>query len=99
MDLHYFMADRGSVLATRSRGRDAAEHLIDLAQYVGENERVVIDFKGVEAVSSPFLQEVLVELAYLFGHRPLFVNMNEDVAATISFTRERMAERARAVGP
>lgn len=90
MNLHYMMADSGRVLATRSRGKTVADHLGQIAKHVGTDEHVVIDFEGVEIVSSPFAQEVLESLNKLFGDRPELVGMNEDVKLTIGLVETRL---------
>lgn len=89
MHLRYMMIDNGRVLATRRRGESVAEHLAELANHVGEKDRVVIDFERVEVVSAPFIQEVLRELESLFGDRPILINMNEEVTTTIDIVRKK----------
>jgi DNA-binding MarR family transcriptional regulator len=90
--LHYHLRDLGTVLANRRRGREAADRLRDLAQ---GGQDIVLDFEGVEAVTPPFVQELLDAMqAVLAGDRDsgrlaIVANPNEDVIETFSLVLER----------
>lgn len=86
--LHVFMYDQGEILATRSLGRQAADHLRTVADHPGD---VILDFDRVQAATPPFLQELVDTVHALItreretGRIVLFANMNEDIAETMSY--------------
>jgi hypothetical protein len=90
--LHVYLRDRGSVLSTRPRGREAADHVRAIADDPGD---LILDFAGVEVASPPFLQELVDGVHGLVvrdretGRIVLFVNMNEDVAETMRYVLSR----------
>jgi len=89
--LHFYLRDRGPVLASRRRGREAAQHLRELSE---EPSDLILDFKDVEAVTPPFLQELLdaVQSTINPGDRGRLVvaaNLNDDVAETLALVLER----------
>ena len=87
--LHLYLRDHGTILATRPRGRNAADQIRELAATPGD---LILDFDAVEVASVPFLQEVVDEAhaavqraAKDDGRIVLFANMNEDVSETLRF--------------
>jgi hypothetical protein len=89
--LHYFLGDRGSVLATRVRGREAAQHLRELAEDPGP---VLLDFEGVEVASVTFLQELIDAVQNIVqadnsGRIVIGVNMNDDVSESLASVLQR----------
>lgn len=95
--LHVYLRDHGTILATRPRGRDAADHIRTVADDPGD---VILDFTEVEVASPPFLQEIvdathgIVTQAKDTGRIVLFANMNEDVAETMRYV---VAKRRRSL--
>lgn len=90
--LHIYLRDRGRILSTRPRGREAADHVRAIADDAGD---LILDFAGVEVASPPFLQELVDGVHSLVlrdretGRIVLFVNMNEDVAETMRYVVSR----------
>ena len=89
--LHFYLRDRGSVLASRRRGREAAAHLRQLRE---EPSDLILDFKDVEAVTPPFLQELLDAVQSSInqadrGRLVVAANLNDDVAETLALVLER----------
>src|SRR3954447_9841804 len=87
--LHIYLRDHGIVLATRPRGRGAADQIRDVADQAGD---IILDFDEVEVASGPFLQEIVDAAQSLVmraaaddGRIVLFANMNEDVSETLRF--------------
>lgn len=87
--LHIHMRDHGVILATRPRGREAADQVRELAATPGD---LIMDFAGVEVASAPFLQEIVDEAHAVVlraakedGRIVLLANMNEDVSETLRF--------------
>jgi DNA-binding MarR family transcriptional regulator len=87
--LHLYLYDHGKILATRPRGREAADQIRNIADQPGD---LILDFRGVEVASAPFLQEVVdaahgivLRAAKEAGRIVLFANMNEDVGETLRF--------------
>ena len=88
--LVFYLRDHGIVLATRTRGTQAADHLRQLA---AENHGMIeVNFDGVEAASPPFLQELVREVRTL-KDRAIYSCLNEDVSATLTFVENRLADR------
>lgn len=88
--LVFYLRDHGIVLATRARGRAVVEHLAALA---AENPGMIeVNFEGVEAVSPPFMQEVVREVRKL-EDRAIYSCLNEDVHATLTFVESQEADR------
>lgn len=86
-NLHYYLSDTNTVLATRTQGKQVAEHLHYLATF--DPPRVIVDFSGVNAVGATFIGELLKGLEELFPDRYELANVNEDDAEVIAFVRER----------
>ena len=88
--LHFYLRDYGPVLANRRRGREVAERLRDLSD---EHHDLIVDFDDVEAVTPPFIQELLGAIQSVAdredGRLVLATNMNEDVAETFALVLER----------
>jgi DNA-binding transcriptional ArsR family regulator len=88
--LHFYLHDHGPVLANRGRGREVAERLRVLSE---ERHDLILDFEGVEAVTPPFIQELLGAIQFVGarqgGRLVLATNMNEDVAETFVLVLER----------
>jgi hypothetical protein len=87
----FALRDYGKVLATRNVGRKVAAHLRDRLE---TGDDIVLSFRGVEAVTPPFLDEVLRTLQPVLAgsdERPAVVTsgMNADVKETIGFVAER----------
>ena len=91
--LHFYLSDHGSVLASRQRGRQTAGHLRDVA---GDPADLILDFKDVEAVTPPFLQELLDAVQSIIklgdGRLVVVANLNDDVAETLSLVLEQRKE-------
>lgn len=90
--LHFYLRDRGSVLASRRRGREAAEQLRELSEQ--QPSDLILDFKDVEAVTPPFLQELLDAVQSTIsrgdhGRLVVVANLNDDVAETLALVLER----------
>jgi DNA-binding MarR family transcriptional regulator len=89
--LHFALSDHGSVLVTRNAGRQVAAHLGEL--FHGDTS-LVLDFAGVEAVTPPFLDELLRLLraemaAEREGRVVVLTNLVEDVRETIELVLAR----------
>jgi hypothetical protein len=85
--LHFALVDHGRVLATRTAGREAAARILEL---LGERRPLVLNFKGVEAVTPPFLDEVLGAVQTAVGENDetcvvVFFEPNPDVRETLEF--------------
>lgn len=87
--LHFYLRDHGVVLANRRRGREVAGHLRELAE---SRQDIVLDFDEVDAVTPPFVQELLDAVQSAVrddGRLVVAANMNDDVEETLSFVLER----------
>lgn len=88
--LHFYLHDHGPVLANRRRGREVAERLRDLSE---RHQDLILDFEDVEAVTPPFIQELLGAIQSVAdredGRLVLATNMNEDVVETFALVLER----------
>ena len=88
--LHFYLCDYGPVLANRRRGRQVAERLRELSD---QHHDVILDFRDVEAVTPPFIQELLGAVQSVANGRDaslvLATNMNEDIAETMALVLER----------
>lgn len=87
----FALRDYGKVLATRNVGRKVAAHLRDRLE---AGDDIALNFKGVAAVTPPFLDEVLRTLQPILAgneERPAVVSsgMNADVKETIEFVAEK----------
>src|SRR5579871_4645823 len=89
---HFQLADYGHVLATRTRGADAARHLRELA---GLDEcDIIVDFDRVAVLSPVFAQELIGAVADLLdqtgdGRLMVAINLNEDVTDALHLVLER----------
>lgn len=87
--LHFYLRDHGAVLANRRRGREVAGHLRELAE---SRQDMVLDFEEVDAVTPPFVQELLDAVQSAVrddGRLVVAANMNEDVEETLAWVLER----------
>jgi DNA-binding MarR family transcriptional regulator len=87
--LHFYLRNHGPVLANRRRGREVAERLRELA---ANRRDVILDFEDVDAVTPPFIQELLDAVQSLIradGRLVIAANMNEDAAETFTMVLER----------
>lgn len=90
--LHVYMKDHGRVLATRPRGKEAAEHLRKIAESAGD---LILDFCDVEVATPPFLQEAVDAVQAIImasgeqGRIVVAANMNEDIAETMAYVLVR----------
>lgn len=87
--LHFHLRDHGPVLVNRRRGREVADRLRDLSEDRGD---VILDFDDVDAVTPPFVQELLDAVQSVVrgdGRLVVAANMNDDVAETLSLVLER----------
>ena len=86
----FCLCDFGPVLATRRRGRQAAERFRELSD---QHHDLILDFRDVEAVTPPFAEELLVAVHSVAdgkeGRLVVATNMNEDVAETLTLVLER----------
>lgn len=95
--LHVYLADHGQVLATRSHGREVADHLRAVSDRPGD---IIVDFSDVEAATPPFLQELVDAMQSIILRAPdsgrivLIAHMNEDVEETLGYV---MGRKKRAV--
>jgi hypothetical protein len=89
--VHFALADHGRVLATRNAGRKVAAHLAELIE---GQPSIVLNFHDVEAVTPPFLDELLrvvrAELAAKREGRVIVVtNLDDDVRETLQLLLDR----------
>jgi len=88
--LSFALSDYGKVLATRAEGLRAAS---DLRRLATEPRDVVVDFAHVEAVTPPFIDELLRGVEALLERHGSSVlvatNLNEDVRETLEMVLER----------
>jgi hypothetical protein len=93
--LHVYLRDQGTILASRRRGRFAADHLRGLADDPAD---LILDFVDVEAATPPFLMEVLDAVHAIISRDPdqgrlvVVANLNDDLAETIGLVLERRKE-------
>lgn len=75
------------VLATRTRGKQSADELRELA-IAHPGSSIIVDFTGVKAATGPYLQELLAALEDQFdGFR--FEGMDDDLSETVAFAVSR----------
>jgi DNA-binding MarR family transcriptional regulator len=90
--LYFHLRDDGTVLANRRRGRAAAARLRANA---GDGQDIILDFADVEAITPPFVQELLDAVHAILGGGPdsgrliVIVNASEDVLETLGLVLER----------
>ncbi len=89
--VHFVLADHGRVLATRNVGRKVAAHLRELIE---SQPSIVLNFLDVEAVTPPFLDEILrvvrAEFAVERDGRVIVVtNLDDDVRETLQLLLDR----------
>lgn len=89
--VHFALADHGRVLATRNVGDKVAAHL---SRLIKQQPSFVLNFKGVEAVTPPFLDELLrvVRGALSTEHEGRVIvvtQLDDDVRETLQLVLER----------
>lgn len=86
--LHIHMRDGGRFLSTREAGQKMVRDFVRLTRAPGD---VILDFKGVEAITPPYLQELFDAITALIvasrgnGRIVFASNLNEDVAETMAY--------------
>jgi hypothetical protein len=87
---HVSLCEHGRVLATRRAARAVVERLSGIW---AEPAAVLLDFEGVEAVTSPFLDEVLKAIHGELSHGESSLvaagGMNEDAYETLKMVLDR----------
>lgn len=83
--------DIGSALGTRQLGARVREMLLPL---IRENEKVVLDFEGVNVVSNSFADECLAKLLLVMSfdelkQRTTFVSLNDFARRNIAIAFRR----------
>jgi DNA-binding transcriptional ArsR family regulator len=92
MAVQYDLAARyGAVLATRDLGRAVGR---DVQDRLGECQRLLLNFAGVDVASPPFLDELIRAVRVLTqggdsGRILIVVNYNEDVKESLALVLER----------
>ena len=87
--LHFYLRDHGPCAGQSqawARGRRPAPELFD------DRGDVILDFDDVDAVTPPFVQELLDAVQSVVrddGSAVVTANMNEDVAETLAMVLER----------
>jgi DNA-binding MarR family transcriptional regulator len=84
------LGDKGPVLATRSLGAEVAG---ELRRVFDESHVVIVDFRGGEVASSPFLDELAKAVRTGITDHPgsivVLANYNEDIQDTLELVLER----------
>jgi len=62
MEKHLRLAEFGTAFATRSKGAQMAENVSDIIKSLPKLDKLVIDFRGVQALSFSFADELLLRL-------------------------------------
>lgn len=89
--VHFALADHGRVLATRNAGRKVAARLSELIE---EQPSIVLNFTGVEAVTPPFLDELLRVMRGALstqrdGRVIVVTQLDDDVRETLQLILDR----------
>ena len=90
MQIFHFR-DFGENLGTRMLGNDVREKLLPL---ILNNEKVVLDFQGVDVVSNSFADECIAKLLLYMSFEELkskttFKNVNDFAKKNIAFSLKR----------
>jgi hypothetical protein len=86
--LHIYMHDWGRFLSTRQAGQQMVRDFVRITRAPGD---VILDFKDVEAITPPYLQELFDAISALIvasrgnGRIVFASNLNEDVAETMGY--------------
>lgn len=89
--VHFALADHGRVLATRDAGREVAAHLAEL---IIDQPSIVLNFKDVDAVTPPFLDELLRVVRGALsterdGRVVVVTQLDDDVRETLQLVLDR----------
>ena len=73
----------GEDLHGRPQGKDAYDSIVARLGAIGKDEDMVVDFKGVNSVSTSWLDEVLTPLQEKYGNKLVLKNVT-NLSAKIS---------------
>lgn len=73
----------GGDLHGRPLGKDAYDSIIARLGELGSDEKIIVDFKGVNSFSTSWLDEVLTPLQQTYGNRLILKNVT-NLSAKIS---------------
>lgn len=79
---------KSRILATRTRGKEAADELRQLA-VAHPGCELIVSFQGCELTSPTYLQELTAALEDQFEGRYRFEGMNEDISQSLRFVLGR----------
>lgn len=83
----------GTVLISRPAGKEAFLVLSEALKEVGKNEKVEVDFGGVQVLTPAWADEFITPLKAKFGARLLLMNMeNPSVKASLETLRKSRAQ-------